>query len=171
MFTVEEVSDKLNVSKVTIYAKLKKFNDKVVIKQGKKYITEELLSLIKQDLKIKENENNNLNNDENSEPINSETASDRDDLINLNKDLINTLIEQLDSKDSQLYEKDKQISELHKLIENSQVLLREEKENNNLQLEEHFKEVDLKLSDVKKDMETRKEGKSKRKFSRLFNRG
>ena len=58
MFTVEEVAEQLSVSKVTIYAKLKKFDDRVVLKQGKKYITEELLSLIKQDLKVKEVENN-----------------------------------------------------------------------------------------------------------------
>lgn len=157
MFTVEEVAEQLSVSKVTIYAKLKKFDDRVVLKQGKKYITEELLSLIKQDLKVKEVENNSLNNDDTNKCSNSEIASDRDDLINLNKDLIKSLMEQLDSKDKQLEEKDKQITELHKLIENSQVLLRQEKQANQLQLEEHLKEVDLKLNDVKDKMNQRKE--------------
>ena len=60
MFTVEEVSKLLSVSKVTIYAKLKKYESKVVVKQGKKYVTEELLSLIKQELNLKECLKDNL---------------------------------------------------------------------------------------------------------------
>lgn len=51
-YTVEETANKLNVSKVTIYAKLKKFDDMVVLKQGKKYVTKELLHLIKKDLRV-----------------------------------------------------------------------------------------------------------------------
>lgn len=168
MFTVEEVAEQLSVSKVTIYAKLKKFDDRVVLKQGKKYITEELLSLIKQDLKVKEVENNSLNNA--NEYLNSEIASDRDDLINLNKGLIKALIEQLDSKDRQLEEKDKQITELHKLIENSQVLLRQEKQANQLQIEKHLKEVDIRLEDVKKKMDHRKSENRTGLFNRLINR-
>lgn len=168
MFTVEEVADQLKVSKVTIYAKLKKFDDRVVLKQGKKYITEELLSLIKKDLKVK----SDLNNDDNIEDLKddeeAEIASDKDDLINLNKDLIKALMEQLDSKDRQLEEKDKQITELHKLIENSQVLLRQEKQANQLQLEEHLKEVDLKLEDVRGKMDQRKEDNNIGFFQRIF---
>lgn len=150
VFTVEEVSEQLNVSKVTIYAKLKKFNNMVVIKQGKKYIDTELFNLIKNDLKSKDTDNNNLNSDINNNTLNDEVATDTDDLININKDLINALLEQLK-------EKDKQISELHKLIENNQVLLKHDKEVNQLQLEEHFNEFNLKLNDVKNKMEQRKE--------------
>ena len=80
MFTVEEVSKLLSVSKVTIYAKLKKYESKVVVKQGKKYVTEELLSLIKQELNLKEC----LKVENNTGAINQEIATDRDDLINLN---------------------------------------------------------------------------------------
>lgn len=170
MFTVEEVADELSVSKVTIYAKLKKFDDRVILKQGKKYITEELLSLIRQDLKVKKVENNILNNDDTKNQVDSEIASDREDLIKLNKELIKSLIEQLDSKDRQLEEKDNQISELHKLIENSQVLLRQEKQSNQLQLEDHLKEVDLKLNDVKGKLNKRKEQEKKGVFSRIFSR-
>ena len=158
MFTVEEVAEQLNVSKVTIYAKLKKFDDKVVLKQGKKYITEELLSLIKQDLKVKEVENNSLNNADDNKYSNSEIAIDRDDLINLNKDLIKALMEQLDSKDRLLEEKDKQITELHKLIENSQILLKEERKKTEQQLYllGHFEEVDNKLQDLREKMEQKR---------------
>lgn len=162
MFTIDEVSEKLSVSKVTIYAKLKKFNDKVVIKHGKKYIDDELFNLIKNDLKVKNIENDNLNRDTNINSLNDEIATDKDDLINLNKDLINTLIEQLK-------EKDRQISDLHKLIENNQILLKQEKEVNQLQLEEHLKEVDLKLNDVRDKMEQRKQEK-KNFFRKIFNK-
>ncbi len=142
MYTVEEVSKQLKVSKVTIYSKLKKFNNLVVLKQGKKYITDDLFKLIQDDLKVK-NADNNIN-------LNDEIATDTEDLINLNKDLVNTLMEQL-------REKDRQISELHKLIENNQVLLRQEKEVNQIQLEEHIRELDIKLNDVKENMNKRKE--------------
>ncbi|NFF82832.1 hypothetical protein FC764_16775 [Clostridium botulinum] len=161
MFTVEEVAEQLNVSKVTIYSKLKKFDDRVILKQGKKYITDELFNLIKNDLKIKNFNNNNLNIDNDINGLNAEIATDRDDLINLNKDLINTLIKQLE-------EKDKQIADLHRLIENNQVLLKQEKEVNQLQLEEHLKEVDLKLNDVKDKMEQRKEEHKKGLFKKFF---
>lgn len=167
MYSVEEVADKLGVSKVTIYAKLKKFDDRVVLKQGKKYVTGELLSLIKQDLKIKDIENKRLNSDIDIDAENEEIAADREDLINLNKELINTLMEQLKIKDKQIEEKDKQIKELHKLIENSQVLLKEEQKHNQSQLllEEHFKEVDLKLQSI---MQEKRERQEKKKKWRLF---
>lgn len=167
MYSVEEVADKLNVSKVTVYAKLKKFDDMVVIKQNKKYVTEELLSLIKKDLKVKEIEHERVSSSEYKEYVNAEIAIDRDDLVNLNKDLINTLIEQLKVKDKQLEEKDKQIKELHKLIENSQVLLKEEQKHNQSQLllEEHFKEVDLKLQSI---MQEKRERHKKKKKWKLF---
>ena len=112
MFTVEEVSKLLSVSKVTIYAKLKKYESKVVVKQGKKYVTEELLSLIKQELNLKECLKDNLKVENNTGAINQEIATDRDDLINLNQDLINFLKQQLE-------EKDKQIEELINLNKNN----------------------------------------------------
>lgn len=156
MFTVEEVADKLRVSKVTVYSKLKKYNDMVVLKQGKKYVTEDLLRLIKQDLKVKDIEKECIKDDDYRERIDDEIATDRYDLINLNKELINTLIDQLNIKDKQLEEKDRHITELHKLIENSQVLLKQENEVKQLQLEEHLKEVDARLNNVKEKMTQRK---------------
>ncbi|KFX54734.1 hypothetical protein HYH39_17860 [Clostridium botulinum] len=149
MYTVEEASKQLKVSKVTIYSKLKKFDTMVVLKQGKKYITDDLFKLIQDDLKVRNADNNNLNLNNNIN-LNDEIAMDTEDLINLNKDLVNTLMEQL-------REKDRQISELHKLIENNQVLLKQEKEVNQIQLEEHIRELDIKLNDVKENMDKRKE--------------
>lgn len=168
MYSVEEVADKLNVSKVTVYAKLKKYSDRVVLKQGKKYVTDELLSLIKKDLRIKDIEDESINNDKHKESANDEIAIDREELINLNKDLINTLIEQLEVKDKQLEEKDRQITELHKLIENSQVLLKKKDDENPFMLQERFNNLECKLYEVKEKMDHRKEGKKVRFFSRIF---
>ncbi len=161
MFTVEEVSKLLSVSKVTIYAKLKKYESKVVVKQGKKYVTEELLSLIKQELNLKECLKDNLKVENNTGAINQEIATDRDDLINLNQDLINFLKQQLEEKDIQLREKDKQIEELINLNKNNQILLKQQqdKEINQKLLEDHFQEVDQKLMDLRDRMEEKKNSK------------
>ena len=169
MFTVEEVSKLLSVSKVTIYAKLKKYGSKVVVKQGKKYVTEELLSLIKQELNLKECLKYNLKVENNTGAINQEIATDRDDLINLNQDLINFLKQQLEEKDIQLREKDKQIEELINLNKNNQILLKQQqdKENNQKLLEDHFQEVDQKLMDLRDRMEEKKNSK---KFFGFFSK-
>ena len=161
MFTVEEVSKLLSVSKVTIYAKLKKYESKVVVKQGKEYVTEELLSLIKQELNLKECLKDNLKVENNTGAINQEIATDRDDLINLNQDLINFLKQQLEEKDIQLREKDKQIEELINLNKNNQILLKQQqdKEINQKLLEDHFQEVDQKLMDLRDRMEEKKNSK------------
>ena len=169
MFTVEEVSKLLSVSKVTIYAKLKKYESKVVVKQGKKYVTEELLSLIKQELNLKDCLKDNLKVENNTGAINQEIATDRDDLINLNQDLINFLKQQLEEKDIQLREKDKQIEELINLNKNNQILLKQQqdKEINQKLLEDHFQEVDQKLMDLRDRMEEKKNSK---KFFGFFSK-
>ena len=154
---VDEVAKELKVSKTAIYnkLKLKEFRRKGVKKQGKSMIDEELFNLIKNSLKV-ENEVEYKNYiEENKYEVKSEIAMDREDSFNLNKSLIDTLIAQLE-------EKDKQIKELHKLIENNQVLLKKEQETkiNILDLEEHFKEVDNKLSSIRDKINQRKEKKT-----------
>ena len=152
--TVEETAIQLGVSKTTIYNKLKmkEYKSKLVKKQGKSMIDDSLFNLIQEGLKVKnEVENKEIEND-----VNSETSIDEDGLLNLNKELIDNLLEQLK-------EKDKQISELHKLIENSQILLKEEqkKSEQQLYLAEHFEEVDNKLQDLKEKMEQKRNEKIK----------
>ena len=147
--TVEETAIQLGVSKTTIYNKLKmkEYKSKLVKKQGKSMIDDSLFNLIQDGLKVQnEVENKEIEND-----VNSETSIDEDGLLNLNKELIDNLLEQLK-------EKDKQISELHRLIENSQILLKEEKKKSEQQLylAEHFEEVDNKLQDLKEKMEQKR---------------
>ncbi|WP_415300622.1 hypothetical protein [Clostridium perfringens] len=158
---VDEVAKELKVSKTAIYnkLKLKEFRRKVVKKQGKSMIDEELFNLIKDSLKVKNEVKNEVEYkdyiEESKDEVKSEITMDREGSLNLNKSLIDTLIAQLE-------EKDKQIAELHKLIENNQVLLKKEQETkiNMLEFEDHFKEVDNKLSSIKEKMNQRKEKKS-----------
>lgn len=161
MYTVEEVSVQLSVSKVTIYSKLKKYNDKVVLKNGKKYIDADLLRTIKEELKVKDIDNNNLNIGNEPNTLNDYISTHTEDLSSLAKNLTNTLIEQLKVKDKQIDQLHEQITELHRLIENSQILLKEEQQQNNSQLllEEHFQKVDQKLIDIREKMEQRKKTK------------
>ena len=152
--TVEETAIQLGVSKTTIYNKLKmkEYKSKLVKKQGKSMIDDSLFNLIQEGLKVQnEVENKEIEND-----VNSETSIDEDGLLNLNKELIDNLLEQLK-------EKDKQISELHRLIENNQILLKEEqkKSEQQLYLAEHFEEVDNKLQDLKEKMEQKRNEKIK----------
>ena len=122
MYTVEEVATELGVSKVTIYSKLKKFQDEVVVKQGKKYVTEKLFKLIKDDLNVKRNENL----EDIKVSINGSIVEDNDDLSNLselNQSLINTVIDQIKEKDLQLKTKDDQIKAKDEQINSLQIIL------------------------------------------------
>lgn len=159
--TVEETAIQLGVSKTTIYnkLKLKEYKSRIVKKQGKSMIDDSLFNLIQDGLKVQnEVENKEIEND-----VNAETSIDEDGLLNLNKELIDNLLEQLK-------EKDKQISELHKLIENNQILLKEEqkKSEQQLYLAEHFEEVDNKLQDLKEKMEQKRN--DRKSFFKIFSK-
>lgn len=154
---VEDVAIELGVSKTSIYnkLKLKDYKDKVVKKQGISMIDDDLFKFIKDNLRCKpivESKNKNELEDD-------EIVIDQTDSMNLNKELIESLLNQLN-------EKDKQISELHKLVENSQILLKEEKQYNQSKLlqEEHFKKFDLKIQSI---MEEKREMQEKQNKSIL----
>ena len=150
--TVEETAIQLGVSKTTIYnkLKLKEYKSRIVKKQGKSMVDDSLFNLIQESLKVQ----NEVKNKEIENDVNAEISIDEDGLLNLNKELIDNLLEQLK-------EKDKQISELHRLIENNQILLKEEqkKSEQQLYLAEHFEEVDNKLQDLREKMEQKRNEK------------
>jgi len=180
LYTVQQAAIQLNVSRATVYTKIKLelFKNKIVTQQGQVMLTEELISLIHDSLRNKHNLNTNFHIDTPlgiyNDAVTIENAVDSipdEDIVQLNKDLTNTLINQLKQKDDQLNQKDKQIEakdnqidekdnqihDLHKLIENSQVLLKEKPKQDLLQLEEHFNSLDNKLEEVKENMKQRKE--------------
>ena len=94
---------------------------------------------------------------------NQEISVDNEELLNFNKELIEGLL-------NQLKEKDRQITELHRLIENSQVLLKEEqkKGEQQLYLAEHFEEVDQKLQDLREKMIEKSIKEKESFFKRIF---
>lgn len=160
MYDINKVSELTGVSKVTIYKKIKKLKELepfIVHKDDKIYVLEDGLKLIKEHLTV----NKNVNSEVESEIAIEGIPMD----LTINKELINLLTDQLKEKDIQLKEKDKQIAELHKLIENSQILLKEEqkKTDQQLYLAEHFEEVDNKLQDLRERMEQRRNDKNEKK--------
>lgn len=161
LYTVSEVSDSTGLSKQTIYnkLKLKELQEHISKKQGVTYIDEVGFNLIKDSLKIESNDLNDLKDAKNDNASNEEVAMDVEDL-KLDNELFKVLIEQLNRKDKQIEEKDLQIHELHKLIENNQVLLKQEqdkkKQQELIQLEAHFEELDFKLAKIREEMQQRK---------------
>jgi len=162
-YTVEEAAEKLNVSKVAIYNKIKlpEFRTKIIKKHGKSYIPEDLLKFIKDNLKVSINlkDDANTKNTKNDQTAATSTVKDDEvnfnkeqinfikgyeNLLDINKNLIETLKGQLNVKDTQLQAKDIQIHELserlkqeQKLLENSQVLLKDKPKPEVLKIEEH----------------------------------
>lgn len=187
LISVAELSNLIGLSKVSIYSKLKlkELEPYILKSKGITYITEEGVTLIKgffnlndDDLNLKDDILNPLNNvsesisDKISENIeNKEIQEIKYQLKELSVDYLNSLKQEIETLKSQLVEKDKQIDELHKLIENNQILLKQEqdKEIKKLQLEEHFNEVDEKLMEIREKMEYKK--KPKKRIFKIFSGG
>ena len=170
--SVAEVSVLTGLSKVSIYNKIKlKEIEKYVVKnKGITYISDEGINLIFKGLNFKDDTlngfANGLNIDREDVDVSIGNADFKEfklELKELNKDYLNSLNSENEFLKKQLDEKDKQISELHKLIENSQILLKEEqkKSEQQLYLAEHFEEVDNKLQDLKEKMEKKRNEKGK----------
>lgn len=134
LYSVTELSELLKISKQTIYVKMKSemLEGHITKKQGTTYIDDEGLNLIKDNLKVKPEVSDDLNNEYINTDSNNETATDLDD-FKFNSDYINYLKEQLVLKDNlikekdiiitnQLLEKDNQINKLQELTRNGQVL-------------------------------------------------
>ena len=170
--SVAEVSVLTGLSKVSIYnkIKLKEFEKYVVKNKGITYISDEGINLIFKGLNFKDvtlnglNEGLNLQREDVGISVeNTDFKEFKLELKELNKDYLNSLKSENEFLKEQLEEKDTQISELHKLIENSQILLKEEqkKSEQQLYLAEHFKEVDNKLQDLREKMEQKRSEKIK----------
>ena len=133
--SVAEVSVLTGLSKVSIYnkIKLKEIEQYVVKNKGITYISDEGITLIKKGLNLKVETLNSLKDslkvDEEEVAVsieNKEIEEFKVELKELNKDYLNSLKSENELLKRQLDEKDNQIAELHKLIENSQILLKEE---------------------------------------------
>ena len=162
LYDVETISELTKMSKVTIYKqlKLKEVKACIVRKQGKSFVDEVGFNLIKKSLNL----NDKLNSDEIATDKSSDiiednpySVTDTEELIKSKNELINALTEQVVFLKQQLCEKDMQINKLHVIVENSQVLLKAKPQQDVLQLEEHFQDLDNKFMDIRQEMQERKE--------------
>jgi hypothetical protein len=141
LYNVEEASIKLNVSKQTIYTRLKiqKYKDKVVTKQGRSMIDDELLRLIKLDLEVTNK----------CIPVDSasikETAIDKEnpvitmdenDLIKLNKELVKSLIEQLTDTKLLLKNSNLLLKDANSLIKEKDAIITNQLNESNIRLKD-----------------------------------
>lgn len=158
--SVAEISNLTELSKVSIYKKLKlkKFQDFISKNKGVIYVSEDGFNLILKEFKIK---NIKLEELKDEIALSSHTINNNEGLKELKDNYINILNEQINFLKEQLEEKDKQIQELINLNKNNQILLKQkqDKELNQLKLEDNFKEVDEKLIDLKNkiDIKQKKE--------------
>lgn len=165
--SVSEISVLTGLSKVSIYnkIKLKEFEKFIFKTKGITYVSEEGVTLIYEYFNLKDNISNTLNCEQKF--IKKELALDienkeikefKSELKDLKVNYIDILKSEIGNLRNQLDKKDKQIQELINLNKNNQVLLKQQqdKEINQLKLEDHFKEVDEKLLDLKNKMELKR---------------
>lgn len=165
LYTVAEISELTNLSKVSVYKrlKLKEFEQHIQKMQGVTYLTEEGLKLIQSDLKVNIDSSNELNNKEIEQEPSADNTEIKEDL-NINKELINTLLEQLKEKDMQIKDLNDRLKNEQELHRNTQVMLNNKQEPK--LLEDHFRELDLKLINIRENMQQRKDKKGL--FKSLF---
>lgn len=158
LYTVAEVAQLIGVSKVSIYnkLKLKELEEYIVKSKGITYITDDGLNLIKDGF--------NIINEVESDLTSSEISSDevieieeRGEDLNFKDDYIKYLKEENGRLWSEIDEKNSQLNSKDKLLENMQVLIKQEQELKQLQWENHFKEVDIKLGEIKENMAKKKQ--------------
>lgn len=134
LYDAAKISEQCNVSKLTAYVKLKlpEVKPLVINKNGKLFVDDKGLELIKESLKqIKQAE---------IEIAGMEAELLKEDMIEILKSNNEFLKKQLNIKDDQ-------IEGVKKLLENNQILFKEEQEKNKtvLNLSEVIKEHDIEL--------------------------
>jgi hypothetical protein len=170
LYTVAEISNLTDLSKVSIYnkLKLKEIHEHITKKQGVAYIDEIGLNLIKDSLKLNDDALNHLNNKDIDTSINDDIPIDTDGL-NIKNEYINYLKVENERLWIELKDKNLQISSLQRLVENGQILLKDKPQQDIKLLEEHFKDLDNSLIEVRERMEKRKnKSSSKNIFQKLF---
>lgn len=168
--SVSEISVLTGLSKVSIYKKIKqeKFQCFITKNKGITYISEDGVNLIVKEFEVKRVNSEGLNslnyeqeftNEEVATTIENKGIKVNDEwLKELKVDYINSLKSEINYLRGQIEKKDNQIQELIGLNKNNQVLLKQQqdKEINRLKLEDHFKEVDEKLLDLKNKMDKKR---------------
>lgn len=158
MYDIKQVVDKTGFNKNKLYKLIKENEElkKFVVRDNKKiYVLEDGVDIL---INIRKGDKReNLESKINLEYMDiMEKEKKENEIIEIkdlfNEDMLKVILDQLK-------EKDKQIQELLTLNKNNQILLREEKGFNKEILEEHFKEVDIKLLELREKMNTKNKKK------------
>jgi len=172
LYTVSELSDLTNLSKVSIYKKLKlkELQPHIEKKSGITYVDDTGFNLLKDSLKLKEDVKTDFKNKDIETKPNLEVSTDSE-VLTINNELVKTLINQLKEKDFQIQELNSRLAQEQDLHKNTQILLKSEQDKPKqdiLQLEEHFKELDDRLMNIREDMNQKQIEKPKGLFKRIF---
>lgn len=158
MYDIKQVVDKTGFNKNKLYKLIKENEElkKFVVRDNKKiYVLEDGVDIL---INIRKGDKReNLESKINLEYMDIMEKEKKENEIIEMKDLFNE--DMLKVILDQLKEKDKQIQELLTLNKNNQILLSEEKGFNKEILEEHFKEVDIKLLELREKMNTKNKKK------------
>ena len=178
--SVSEISVLTGLSKVSIYKKIKqeKFQEFITRNKGITYISEDGVKLILKEFEVKRVKSDGLNSlncehDFENEEVaitieNKGIEEEKEWLKELKVEYINSLKDEIKYLRKQIEKKDNQIQELINLNKNNQVLLKQQqdKEINQLKLEDHIKEFDEKLLVLKEKMEQKRN--TKKSFLNIF---
>lgn len=178
--SVSEISVLTGLSKVSIYKKIKqeKFQFFITKNKGITYVSDEGVNLILKEFEVKRvnfeglkslNYEQKFTNEEVATTIENKGIEVKEEwLKKLKVDYINSLKSEINYLRGQIEKKDNQIQELINLNKNNQVLLKQQqdKEINQIMLEDHFKKVDEKLANLKNKMD--KKRKKDSSFLSLF---
>lgn len=155
-YTIAKVAEKVGISKSAVYKKIKTNELKPYIskKQGVTFISENGLKLIQSGI------NDFVNECKEVEPELQEIAENKDfksenkavENIETDSRYLKHLENEVDRLWAELEEKNNQISKLSRLVENGQVLLREQPKQNIELLQEHFDELDGKIIEIRERM-------------------
>lgn len=140
-YKISEIVDIIGVSKATVYNKIGSLQDllrnHINIRKGVKYVDYEGFSIIKDSIGFSKVQYTDLKEDPTKEPetIDISIVSNKIETLENNDKLIESLETQLEylksviaEKDKQLEVRDTQIIGMTKLVENSQVLLRQQQD-------------------------------------------
>lgn len=140
LYDANKIAEQLNISKVTAYAKMKlqEIKPLVINQNGKSFVDDKGLEAIRQSLKY--NQNPEAESEGETEVAATEAELLKEDLIEILKNNVEFLKQQLNVKDAQIHD-------IKKLLENTQVLFKQEQDKNKtiLSLPETIKEHDIQL--------------------------
>lgn len=174
IYTISEVSNLINLSKVSIYKKLKLkvLQEHISKNHGITYIDEVGFNIIRDSLKLNDEIKTYLNSKELDNSINEDIAADAEDLT-LKIDYINFLKAENKRLWNELQDKNLQLNSKDRLFENMQVLLKEKPKQDLLMFDQHFAHLDTKILDIKDKLQEEQEEKSQKKkgfFGKIFNK-